>query len=790
MIYDFCDNWLFHNGDIMTPPPDLKGPVYKQAKTECRMRGPASIHYCDFPDDYGTTDSRDLHRELTHERWERVTLPHDYMIGAELPKNGNPARGFATPHVAWYRKHFTPENICGKHAELIFDGVTKDCEVYLNGVLLARHHTAYTPFSVDISDVVRPDKENVLAVRVDNTEAEGWWYEGGGITRRVCLSVTEQTAPVWNTLGVLTRKTGDEWMTEVSFDLANYGGTPSEAEISVTLTGDDRTEAAKAHTTLSVNAYETKPVSLCLPVKLPHLWDTNDPYRYTAAVTITVNGVTETTRKTYGYRTAEFTRDGFFLNGRHVTLYGVCGHEDFGLTGRAVPDNIHRYKIKLLRGMGVNAYRCSHYMQNDAIMEALEREGILVMAETRHFSSSPEAMEDLTTLIRRDRSRPSVILWSIGNEEPYFITEEGQRIAARMAALVRRLDPTRPVNVANDKKPELCTVYGISDVIGINYNLPLLDVVHEQFPEKPMISSECCATGTSRGWYRDDSPEHGYLSAHDKDTNNWFRSRAFTYRTFAERPWLAGSFQWIGIEHRGEAAYPRVCSQSGAIDLYLQKKDAYYQNRTFFTKEPMVHLLPHWNYRGEEGRPITVRAYTNASACELFLNGNSFGKVAASPFEPAEWVVPYQPGKLSVTAYRADGQAVATDEKETTGAPVALRLRLENADDLTANGRDLALFTCYAVDEAGRKVPDAAPMVSFSVSRGACLIGTGSDVSDRIPPTSPDRKMRAGKISVAVLPCTAQPDENGEKPATVPLTLIAESAGLATGVLTIEVPAE
>ncbi len=787
MIYDFCDDWLFHDGDIITAPPEMKGPVYMQTKTECRMRGPASFHYCDAPDDYGVTDTRALNRELTHERWERVTLPHDYMIGAQLPKDGNPARGFAAPHAAWYRKHFTLNNIRGKHTELIFDGITKDCEVYLNGVLLARHHSAYTPFSVDISDVVRPDEENVLAVRVDNTEPEGWWYEGGGITRRVTLSVTDRVTPVWNTLGVQTEKSGDSWDTEVAFELANYGGTVSEADVSVTLTGDDGEDAASAHVILSVSAYETKPVTMCMSVKSPHLWDITDPYRYTAALIITANGVTETYRKTYGYRTAEFTNNGFFLNGRRVTLYGVCGHGDFGLTGRAVPDNIHRYKAKLLHEMGVNAYRCSHYMQDDAFMEALEREGILVMAETRHFSSSSEAAEELATLVKRDRSRPSVILWSIGNEEPYFITDEGRRIAARMAGLLRRLDPTRPIIVANDKKPEACTVYDESDVIGINYNLPLLDVVHERYPDKPLLSSECCATGTTRGWYRDDSPERGYLAAYDKDTNAWFRSRAFNYRTFAERPWLAGSFQWTGIEYRGEAAYPRICSQSGAIDLFLQKKDAFYQNKTFFSDEPTVHLLPHWNFRGEEGRPVTVRAYTNAASCELFLDGKSLGRVAASPFTPAEWIVPYCPGKLSVVAFNSDGQSVASDEKETTGMPASLRLRLENADDLTANGRDLALFTCCAVDAAGNEVPDASPMVSFSVSRGARLIGTGSDISDRIPPEAPDRKMRAGKITVAVLPCAPR-QKSGEKVDSVSFTLFAESAGLSTGVLTVEIP--
>lgn len=381
-------------------------------------------------------------------------------------------------------------------------------------------------------------------------------------------------------------------------------------------------------------------------------------------------------------------------------------------------------------------------------MDALDELGFIVMDETRWFSSTEESIEQLEMLVKRDRNRPSVLFWSVGNEEPHHLTEEGRRICKTMMSRVRKLDNKRVVMTAVSDDPSVATVYDELDAIGINYNLAKYDGIHEKYPDKCVFASECCATGSTRGWYDDDCAERAFMSAYDKDTTNWFVGREKNWKFMCEREWVLGEYQWIAFEHRGETVWPRLCSQSGAIDLYLQKKDAFYQNQSHWTDKPMVHLLPHWNFAGREGEPIKVFAYTNCTELELFLNGESLGVQQIEKFGHGEWQVNYAPGVLRVEA-RLSGKTVCTDERVTTGRAEALKLRLENTVK-KANGTDLALITCYCVDKDGREVPDAAPFVSFNANKLGKVVATGSDITDHIPPHITDRKMRAGRISVAV----------------------------------------
>ena len=383
-------------------------------------------------------------------------------------------------------------------------------------------------------------------------------------------------------------------------------------------------------------------------------------------------------------------------------------------------------------------------------MDALDEAGLIVMAETRWFESTKEGLEQLETLIKRDRNRPSVFFWSVGNEEPKQTTDAGRRISRRMIERIRQLDPTRWITCAVSNDPDKATVYDDLDVIGINYNHWNYDAVYKKYPDKMIVASECCATGTTRGWYFDDDPQRGYLNAIDHDTNEWFIGRENTWRLFRDRPYISGGFQWIAFEHRGECTWPRLCSQSGAIDLFLQKKDAFYQNQILFQPDrPLIYVLPHWNWAGMEGQPIRVVAYTNCEEAELFVNGKSFGRQKIDRPGHGEWSVPYVAGRVKAIGYN-DGKPVAGDARQTTKAPVALSLELENEIE-EANGRDIALFTCTCVDEDGREVPDAAAFVRFVSNKRGRIVGTGSDVSDHRPVTDPERRMRAGRISVAVL---------------------------------------
>ncbi|MBQ7839080.1 MAG: DUF4982 domain-containing protein [Lachnospiraceae bacterium] len=740
--------WRFHLGDIEDVVVLDKGPVYMQAKTQEKRFGPASRGYKDIPNDFSDSGN------ITALSWKYVRIPHDYMIEQPPLKENNFTLGGMKYENAWYRYHFSMEEADkSKRLALYFEGVAVQSTIYLNGQLLTHNYCGYNSFEVDITDFVDFENENVLAVYVDATSKhEGWWYEGGGIYRPVWLIKTDLVSVDLYGVYVHPQKKEDlRWDVPVEVTVRNDGTKTQRITIKTVLADPEGNPAACLEQTAEIAGKQKKTVTYAASVENPPLWDVDNPKRYTAVTCILKDGeeIDQVTDR-FGFRTIRFDADeGFFLNGRHVYLKGVNCHQDYGLTGKAVPERVQRYKLKLIKEMGANAFRCSHYPHSESTMEALDEMGFLVMDETRHFSSSPESLAQLEMLIKRDRNHPSVILWSIGNEEPSVMTESGLRTAETMKACVKRLDASRPVMTAVCHKPVEAPAVQAMEVLGLNYQLHNLDKLHEKYPDLPLMSSECCATGTTRGWYFPDDPVRGYLSAYDKDTTADFLGREKSWKFLMERPWVMGCFQWDSIEHRGEATWPRLCSQSGAIDLYLQKKDAFYQNQSHWLTEPMIHLMPHWNFLGLEGEPIRVVAYTNCEEAELFLNGVSLGRKTIEAYGHGEWSVAYEPGSLSVVGYR-NGKAVAEDRAETSGKPAALKLKLED-EGVTADGKDVAILTCYVVDEQGRVVPDAQTEVSFAVNELGSILGSGSDVCDDVPPAAHVRRMRAGLCSLAVL---------------------------------------
>lgn len=767
----FDDNWKFHLGDIAVPEPTEKGPVYMQAKTERKRTGPACIQYVANGDDYSTD------RVLNPEKWEDVTLPHDYMIGRTPDARYNNALGYFKYENAWYRKTFTlSRSDKDKRICLYFDGVAVLATVYLNGCLMGHNFCGYTGFEIDITDYVEFDCENVLAVYVDATSShEGWWYEGGGIYRHVWLTKTDKVAVDLYGLCVRPAYRGDHWDLTVINTVRNDLYETVDATLKTEITDGNRTVLSLSGG-CSLPAFSKSDVTLSGEVKAPRLWSVDDPYLYRAVTKVYRGGtLTDVYETRFGFRYFAYSPGaGFTVNGKKTFINGVCAHEDFGLTGKAVADNIRKYKIGLIKEMGANGYRCTHYPHSAETMDALDEAGLIVMAETRWFESTKEGLEQLEMLIKRDRNRPSVFFWSIGNEEPKQTTDTGRRISRRMIERIRQLDPTRWITCAVSNDPDKATVYDDLDVIGINYNHWNYDAVHKKYPNKMTVASECCATGTTRGWYYDDDPARGYFNAVDKDTNEWFIGRENMWRFFRDHPYVSGGYQWIAFEHRGECLWPRLCSQSGAIDLFMQKKDAFYQNQTLFISDrPLIHVLPHWNWRGCEGQPIRVVVYTNCEEAELFVNGKSFGRVNVDRPGHAEWSVPFAPGSVKAVGY-VGGKPVAGDAARSTGDAVALSLKLENKVE-GANGRDVALFTCTALDAEGLEVPDANPLVRFIPNKLGKIVGTGSDVADHTPVTFPDRRMRAGRIAVAVQVGTIKGA----------FTLRAEADGLTPALITV-----
>lgn len=763
------DDWNFHRGEIEVKMPPYKGASYMQAKTEAHLTGPAAYAYNDRVNDYR------MSALYTAEKWEKVDLPHDYVILQEPKEEYNCGLGYFKYENAWYRKHFKLDGCDkGKRIAIYFEGIATHSEVFVNGVSVCRNFCGYTSFEVDVTDFVWFEKENVVAVHVITDRHECWWYEGGGICRNVWLKKSE---PIFIPLyGLYARPDfdGENWKIHLETELesGDAGGDVTVRYTVDTPDGDTLFASASAY----VDRFGKAAAVAELDVENPILWDVDAPNLYTVTAAV-YKGETlcdsESVRA--GLRTFEARTDGFFINGKRVLIKGVNAHEDFGLTGRAVPENIHRYKVKMLREMGANAYRCSHYPQAEALMDALDENGFIVMSEVRHYNSSAEGLRQLEMLIKRDRNHPCVFFWSLGNEEPRHRSEEGIKMYRRMKAFAEKLDKTRIFTSAVCAPPEKAPIMAELDVIGINYNLDMYDDARRLYPNKPFIATEFAATSTTRGWYREDSAERGYMSAYDKDTNDLFRSREYSWKALTASSDILGGYQWDGFEHRGESLWPRLCSQAGAIDLFLRRKDAFYQNKSQWSDEPMIHILPHWNLPEKEGTSVRVAVYTNCEEAELFLGDESLGRQKIEKYSVASFEVPYINKCVSAVGY-VGGKEAARACVERTGKGERLCLETDNAP-IAANGRDIALVSCYVLDEMGRKVPDASPTVYFSTNTLGKIVGTGSDVCDHERVDLPYRRMRAGVIAVAV--------KAGRDAGT--LKVYAEADGLLGDTLEIEI---
>lgn len=741
---NFDKGWLFHKGDLKQEYPAYKGFSYLSAKTERMHIGPASIYYNDNPDCYNNNVL------MISDKWEPVDLPHDYLIDGVPDKKYNNALGFVKYENGWYRKTFKiGEEDRGRRLVLYFEGVATKATIYLNGCLMKHSFTGYTPFEVDITDMARFDRDNVLAVYVNTEEHESWWYEGAGIYRHVWLIKSDLISIDRYGIYANPVKTDKGWVVNTEVTLRNDTVDNKDAEVTGRIFDADGNVVAEAKGEADVNCKDKAVVKYSFDVEDPHLWSPDGAYLYTMEASVTVGSEeVDCDRVNFGFRTVRIDPDkGLFINDKHYKIKGFCGHAGCGLTGKAVPDSIERYKAKLLKDMGANGFRCSHYPYSEVFMDELDKMGFIVMDEVRWFESTEEGIEQLETLVKRDRNRPGVIFWSVGNEETYHVMEQGRNICNTLMAKLRKLDNSRFVMTAVDR-PDGATVYDVNDVIGINYNLGSYEHAHEKFPNKGIFASECAAMGTTRGWYFPNDEMKGYVTAYDV-VRGYFGGREQTWKFIDERDWILGGYQWNAFEYRGEAVWPRQCSQSGSIDLFLQKKDSFYQNKSHFTDEPMVHMLPHWNWMGFEGEIIDVWGYTNCEELELFLNGESLGRKTIEKHGHGEWKVAFAPGTIEIKGY-IDGREIASDSHTTSGTPYKLVLEQDTLD-VSANGDDIAIVTCTVVDENGIPVPDAElPRVIFS-TRGDCKIySTGSDISEHDTIFRSERRMRAGRIGVAV----------------------------------------
>jgi beta-galactosidase len=760
--------WRFHLGDIPFPIITGHDPSYSNAKAG-KAWGAAAPEFDDS-------------------QWRVLDLPHDWAVEGPFDEKANLSQGYRQRGIGWYRRQFKLDPADrGRYLELQFDGVATHCEVWLNGTIVARNWCGYTSFTVDLTPFAQfGDSVNTLAIRVDADAMEGWWYEGAGMYRHTWLVKRDPVHIA--TDGVFAnpvRGADGAWVVPAEITLNNSGADRADVAVTVSLADPAGREVAHARAMATVDPLDETVARLALPVTDPQLWSVDKPALYKVSAAIEQNGRTlDAAGVACGFRTIRFDPEkGFFLNGQPLKLMGVCNHQDHAGVGVAVPDALWDFRVRRLKEMGANAYRCAHNPPAAEFLAACDRLGMLVMDENRNFNTSPEYIRELQWLVRRDRNHPSVILWSVFNEEPFQGTEQGYQMVRRLAAEVKKLDRTRPVTAAQSGgNLNPINASQAADVAGFNYQQSQYDKFHAANPTRPMTSSEDTSSFMTRDEYVTDNKRH-IRDSYDDQRAPWGETHRDAWKQIAERPFVAGTFVWTGFDYRGEPTpyqWPSAGSFFGCMDLCGFPKAAYYIHQAQWIKDrPILHLIPHWNWPDKVGQPIKVMALTNADSVALFLNGQPLGEKPVDPYEMVAWEIPYAPGKLEAVGKKG-GQEVSRAAAETTGVPAALSLVPDRAT-MAGDGWDALPVTVSALDAQGRCVPTADVPVEFALSGPGEIIGLGNgDPNSHEPEKGNRRSLFNGLAQVIV---RSLPGRSG------PLVLRAKSASLAAGETTIEVKA-
>ncbi len=725
--------------------------------------------------------------------WSAVDLPHDFVIEGKFSprrrrfdqagpatkeeRDAHALHGFLPVGVGWYRKRFRlPRSDLGRTLYLEFDGVYRDCQVWLNGHYLGRHHSGYTSFRFNITDVASYGGENVLAVRVDASEYEIWSYAGGGIYRHVRLVKTDplHVAPWGTFVRCDVKAKARETLATITIEtkLLNDADRSAACRLVSTIIAPDGRKVAAATTDTQIPARGTAQIEQTIKLRNPTLWSVDQPQLYKLVSRVRRSRrVVDEYETPFGIRTFRFEPGkGCFRNGRQLKIKGGCCHQNHAGLGIALPDRVHEFRIEKLKEMGCNAYRTAHHPHSAQLLEACDRLGMLVINEHRFPGSSDESLAQLESMILRDRNHPSVIMYLLANEEGRMQDKElGVRVLRTMKRLVQRLDPTRPVTAAmnNASKTWGKGFSKVIDVQGCNYtwdhrrggqellgwsgseNPKLYDSYHRRHPKHPMIATEVFVTHSTRGIYKTDTKK-GYLSAYDRSRERDCTTDEFTWEAIDTRPFVSGVLLWAGIDYAGEPpslSWPLTSNNSGPLDLCCFPKDSFYYYKAWWSDETVLHIFPHWNWR--KGQMIDVWCHTNCQQVELFLNGRPLGRKDVVPRRHLAWRVKYQPGELLAIGYRS-GKEVARHVIETTGPPAGIHL-VPDRPAIRADNHDVAIITVEVVDDRGRVVPTAANAISFEVSSNARIIGVGNgDPASTEPPKANKRRAFNGLCQVIV----------------------------------------
>ncbi|WP_324720314.1 beta-galactosidase GalB [Salinimicrobium sp. HB62] len=711
--------------------------------------------------------------------WRTLNLPHDWSIEGEFsPEHPAGVGGGALPGgLGWYTKDFVvPAEDSTQVTTILFDGVYQDSEVWINGNFLGRRPNGYIGFEYDLSQYLNYGGENELLVKVNNADQpNSRWYSGSGIYRNVWMTKSDKLhVPTWGTFVTTPQVSKDSAVVQIETAIVNNYKAAKNAILETSVFRDGQAVKSVSEE-FQIQPGTRKEIAQKLQIIDPALWSVDDPQLYSAVSRIKLDGkIVDEYETTFGIRSFRFDLEkGFLLNDEQVKIKGVNLHHDLGPLGAAVNKRAIERQLEIMKEMGVNGIRTAHNPPAPELLELTDKMGFIVMAEAfdmweqkktehdyaNHWDEWHE--KDLTDMLLRDRNHPSIFIWSIGNEVPEQWSERGAEIGRELVQIVKAVDTTRPVTAGMNppihtggddvtlqfdepQQPNALAGSGALDLIGYNYAHQTYPKHQVNFPNTPFLATETTSALATRGFYefpsdttkiwpvRWDLPFTGgnpgnTVSAFDQVRTPWGSTHEATWKVIKKKDFLSGFYIWTGFDYLGEPTpygWPSRSSYFGIVDLAGFPKDSYYMYKSEWTDEPVLHLLPHWNW--EEGQIVDVWAYyNNADEVELFLNGESMGTKSKQGDDlHVMWRFPFKKGILKAVS-RKDGKVVLEKEVKTAGEPAKLSIQPDRSS-IKADGQDLSFVTVDILDKEGALAPRANNVVNFQVSEGAEIVGVAS----------------------------------------------------------------
>ena len=707
-------------------------------------------------------------------KWQDVSVPHDWAITGPFIQEGDGNSGkLPWKGEGWYRNNLdVPKEYKGKRVYMVFDGIMSSPEIYINGKLAGTWDYGYNSFYLDISDFLVFNGKNTIAIHVDTRNHDSRWYPGAGIFRKIQMVVVNPVhIGIWGI--AVTTPVVKPNCTEVRIVVTVLNKSAfAEDEIKVEniILSPNGKEIAKKIVNGKISSGKSGDFEVTIPLSDPQKWEINHGVLYSVKTIVSKgNEVLDTCVTNFGIRTIRFTADhGFYLNDKRVQIKGVNLHHDLGPLGAAFSSRAMERELELLKSMGCNAIRTSHNTAAPELLDLCDKMGLLVFDEvfdkydkkadiTEQTDFEEFASRNIRNFVVRDRNHPSVFIWSVGNEmgDVQMNLNNGFKRMNTMLNYVRKYDETRPTTMVCDNRNSAVTRhFDYYDVHCWNYGRRY-DLARQMEPTKSVIISESASTVSTRGFYELPLPETKtdftnsmQVSSYDLNAPDWAEISDDDFMWQQDEPYIAGEFVWTGFDYLGEPTpytngwakkhgltdnEASHSSYFGVFDLCGIPKDRYYLYKSYWKpEETTVHILPHWNWPGMNGKNIPVFVYTNGDCAELFLNGKSLGMRCKIPDSQKSverfrliWDdVSYMPGELKAIAWK-EGEIIGETVMKTAGEPYRIKMTPDR-QTIKADGIDLSYILLEATDKIGNPCPLANNLIDIQLSGPGTIAGVGN----------------------------------------------------------------